>query len=210
MVRRGQVLLVVAVAVGFVAAVYLFFRANYEHNKRLRVVESGRFYRSGQLTAAGFADAVRRHKIRTLVNVQDDRPDPDLALDSFSGRTIKESELCERLGVRYVWLRPGLEPRSSPGGPRPAVLDEYLALMDDPTAYPVLLHCKAGLHRTGVLCAVYRLEYQGWTREAAFRELKGHGFGDAACTEANDYVWQYVLGYAPRSGRPRADVGGTE
>jgi hypothetical protein len=209
MSRRGQVILVAAFAAAFAAGLYLFFRAAYEHNKRLRVVEPGRFYRSGQMTAAGFTDTVRRYKIRTIVNVQDDFPDPDLPLGPLSFGTIKESELCDRLGVKYVWLEPDLQPRSTPGGPRPKALDKFLALMDDPESYPVLLHCKAGLHRTGVLAAVYRMEYQGWSPEAAFRELKAHGFGDVACTAANDYVQQYVLGYRPRppvpAGLRRAD-----
>ena len=59
----------------------------------------------------------------------------------------------------------------------------------------MLIHCKAGLHRTGILTAVYRMEYEGWTPAQAYRELKAHGFGDWACTSANDYVNEYVLQY---------------
>jgi tyrosine-protein phosphatase SIW14 len=203
MTRKGQIVVVAAFIVLFVLGCYAYFRSVYEHGKRLRVVAPGRFYRSGQMTAAGFRDAVARYKIRTIINVQNDFPDPDLLLHSFSRATIKESELCRQLGVHYVWLSPDLQPRSTPGGPRPVVLDEYLALLDDPDVYPVLLHCKAGLHRTGVLSAVYRMEYQGWSRQSAYRELKAHGFGDTACTCANDYVGQYVLDYKPRRTRTR-------
>jgi protein tyrosine/serine phosphatase len=73
--------------------------------------------------------------------------------------------------------------------------------MDDPTNHPVLIHCRAGLHRTGVLTAVYRMEYEGWSTREAFNELKSNGFGDSACTSANEYVSQYVLAYRPRSSR---------
>jgi hypothetical protein len=41
------------------------------------------------------------------------------------------------------------------------------------------------------------MEYQGWTRAEAYREMKGYGFGDFACTSANDYVYEYVLTYQP-------------
>jgi protein-tyrosine phosphatase len=71
--------------------------------------------------------------------------------------------------------------------------------MDDPANYPVLIHCKAGLHRTGCLVAVYRMEYEGWSPTEAIAEMKDLGFGDAACTSANDYIQQYVLTYQPRN-----------
>jgi protein-tyrosine phosphatase len=61
-----------------------------------------------------------------------------------------------------------------------------------------LIHCRAGLHRTGVISAVYRMEYDGWTPQEALRELKDHGFGEFASTAANVYVQQYVLTYQPR------------
>ena len=71
--------------------------------------------------------------------------------------------------------------------------------MDDPANYPVLIHCKAGLHRTGILVAVYRMEYEGWTPQAAIRELKDNGFGEFVCSSANNYVQEYILTYRPRS-----------
>ena len=97
-------------------------------------------------------------------------------------------------------------PRRSEGVRRPAVLEEFLALMDDESTYPVLIHCKAGLHRTGVLVAVYRMEYQGWSSREAFEELRDHGFGAWVCTSANDYVRQYVLNYRRGVRRPAAEA----
>jgi protein tyrosine phosphatase (PTP) superfamily phosphohydrolase (DUF442 family) len=180
-----------------VAFSYVFFRSVYEHSRRLRVIDPGRVYRSGQMTAEGFADAVRRLGIKTIINVQDDFPDPDISHSYWDRSTIKESELCWQLGVRFVFLEPDLISKWSPPGARPAGIDQFLQLMDDPSVYPVLIHCKAGLHRTGVLSAVYRMEYQGWSRAEAYRELKAHGFGAWVCTDANEYVKQYVLSYTP-------------
>ena len=77
------------------------------------------------------------------------------------------------------------------------MIEEFLTLMDNPGTYPVLIHCRAGLHRTGVLAAVYRMEYQGWGPAAAFRELRRHGYGETNSTTANDYINQYVLSYRP-------------
>ena len=156
-----------------------------------------RFYRCGQLTVGGFTEAVEKFGIRTILNVQDDVPDPDLWRGWFDRSTIKESALCRQLGVRYVWLSPDLHSRRK-WDENPKVVDEFLSLMDDETNYPVLIHCKAGLHRTGLLTAVYRMQYQGWPRSEALRELKAHGFGDWAATSANEYVSQYVLHYQAR------------
>ncbi len=61
--------------------------------------------------------------------------------------------MCARLGVRYVFMPPALIHRKQVPEHRPETIDEFLKLMDDPESYPVLLHCRAGLHRTGVLVA---------------------------------------------------------
>jgi hypothetical protein len=187
--------LAVAVAALVTAGPVFFFRIVYVHAKRLREVTPGRVYRSGQMTAGGFADAVERFGIRTIVNFQDEYPDPDISLDYFGTRTIKETELCRRLGVRYVFLRPDLIPRRRVPEHRPRAIDRFLALLDDPSTYPVLLHCRAGLHRTGVMVADYRMEYEGWTPQQALEELRDNGFGLWVSTSANDYITQYILTY---------------
>ena len=85
-------------------------------------------------------------------------------------------------------------------GPRRRLkaIDAFLALMDDPDNYPVLVHCRAGLHRTGVLIAMYRMEYDGWSSFEALEELRGHGFGRMNSYAPNEYIWQYVIAYQPR------------
>jgi len=189
----------ITIIVGIVGvAPVLFFRLVYGHEKRLRVVEPNLLYRSGQMTAQGFTDAAEQLHLKTIINLQDDFPDPDLALGFFDRRTIKESMLCRQIGVRYVFIGPDLVWRKQVGTDRPEAIEHFLAVMDDPDSYPVLIHCKAGLHRTGVMAAIYRMEYEGWAPSQAVREMKRHGFGEWACTSDNDYVLQYVLTYKPR------------
>jgi protein tyrosine phosphatase (PTP) superfamily phosphohydrolase (DUF442 family) len=178
-----------------VVAPIVFYRAVYAHDKRLREVTPGLVYRSGQLTAEGFIDACRSLGIKTIINLQDDFPDPDLFYGFLDWRTIKESELCRMIDVKYVFIGPDLTWRRRVGRDRPEAIEQFLAVMDDPANYPVLLHCKAGLHRTGCMAAIYRMEYEGWTPQQAVREMKANGFGEGACTSDNDYVLQYVLTY---------------
>ncbi len=196
--------LVAAIVAVIGVAPIVYYRNVYTYAKRLREVDPGRLYRSGQMTAEGFIDAVHRYGIRTIVNVQDEFPDPDLDWNFWGGETIKEHALCESLGLRYVFIAPDLTLRRQVGTCRPAAIEEFLAVMDDPNNYPVLLHCHAGLHRTGVLAAIYRMEYQGWTAERAWQEMRAHGFGPWAGSAVNDYVRQYVLSYRRGVRRPPA------
>ena len=171
---------------------FYYYRWGYTHSKRLRPVVEGKVYRSGQMTAPGFIEAVDRYHFHTIINLQDEFPDPDVALGYFTSQTVKESELCRQLGVRYVFLGPDLVSRKRVPYDRPPAIDRFLALMDNPETYPVLLHCRAGLHRTGVMVAVHRMEYQGWSHEQAYEEMKANGFADWPCTTANDYITQYI------------------
>lgn len=172
------------------------YRYVFARGKRLREVDPGRFYRSGQMTADGFRDARDLYGLRTVICLRDDDPDPDVRLGFLPGSgTVKESELCRRLGLRFVFIPPDLVPHRTVPARRPEAIERFLAVMDDPDSYPVLIHCNAGLNRTGVLTAVYRMEYQGWSRAEAFRDTLNNGFGRSQCTAANDYIKQYVLTY---------------
>src|SRR6266446_3901083 len=186
----GSVLAVLVTVVPIVQ-----YRWTYTHSKRLREVIPGKFYRSGEMTAPGFREAVSDLGIRTIINLQDEYPDPALPEGYFFGGSICESELCRQLGVRYVYIPPDLIPRRLVPVMRPADIDRFLKLLDVPAVYPVLIHCRAGLHRTGVMAAVYRMEYCGWSPHQAIEEMKWNGFGEWPCTDANDYITQYVLSY---------------
>jgi protein tyrosine phosphatase (PTP) superfamily phosphohydrolase (DUF442 family) len=197
MPRLGPWVLGLGIAAMLTVIPYGYYRWGYTHSKRLREVAPGLVCRSGQMTADGFADAVEHYHFHTIINLQDEFPDPDIRLSYFGKGTIKESELCRRLGVQYVFVPPDLISRKRVPPDRPEAIDRFLALMDDPSTYPVLLHCRAGLHRTGIMVAVYRMEYQGWNREQAIGEMKENGFGEWPCTAANDYLTQYLLTYRP-------------
>ena len=119
-IRWGLIALVVVI-VGVVPIV--FYRAVYSHGKRLREVAPGQVYRSGQMTVAGFRDTIRRLGIRTVLNLQNDFPDPDIQLGFWDKGTIKESEMCRQLGVRVCpdRARPGQPTARVRIGPMPSI-----------------------------------------------------------------------------------------
>ena len=96
---------------------------------------------------------------------------------------------CADRGIRYVRFAPAVW--DSPEGQ--ANLCEFLNLVNDPAAGPVLIHCFAGLHRTGVYCAVFRMECHGWTNADAIAEMYAIGYfqDDPAALE---FLRQYTPG----------------
>lgn len=166
----------------------------------------GKFYRSGQMSESGFRKHLRENGIKMVINLQDEYPDPQLPTGFWDKPHIPESQVCKEENVRYEFLsffgEKGLLPRrdASPEH-RPQVIDDFLKLCDDPNNYPILIHCMAGLHRTGALAAIYRMEYEDWTLAEAVRELRANGYGDRKCTTANDYIYEYLYLYKPRKAK---------
>ncbi|WP_434701355.1 dual specificity protein phosphatase family protein [Pseudomonas sp. D1-36] len=55
-----------------------------------------------------------------------------------------------------------------------------LRTIEDAEAHgPVLMHCKHGSDRTGLVAAMYRIVVQGWSKEDALEEMTEGGFGDS-------------------------------
>lgn len=57
------------------------------------------------------------------------------------------------------------------------VLAALRAIQDAQANGPVLMHCKHGSDRTGLMAAMYRVVIQGWTKEDALTEMTLGGFG---------------------------------
>ena len=191
---------VLAVLVGVPIAHH---RTGYVQHKRLRVVTDGRVYRSGQMTADGFRDAIRRYGIKTVINLQDDNSetdaderDPSLRHSPFDKSKELESEVVVAAGARYLQFDGNSVNAAGTRG-RPKQVDDFLKVLDDEDSYPVLYHCAAGLHRTGWMTAVYRMEYEKRTRAEVLSELRANGFGDFKATDANVYIKLYIFDFQP-------------
>jgi protein tyrosine phosphatase (PTP) superfamily phosphohydrolase (DUF442 family) len=196
-------MLAVLLAIGPPVALY---RYQYVHAKRFREVTPGRFYRSGQMTASGFRELHNRYKFKLFLNLQHEEPDPFLADHWLGSGKIRESELCRELGVRYVLITPDILSPDNRLDLIPPAVDDFLKLLDDESNYPILMHCKAGLHRTGRLTAIYRMEYQGWTSGEALREARANGYGYIMASEFDPYVIQFLENYVPRKDRVKTQA----
>lgn len=163
------------------------------HLRNFRTVRAGVLYRSGQLTPTGLDLVLRVYKIRTVVTLRTVR-DPDHPYpDAW------EVQACAARGARHVRIlpRPWL-PAETGAIPAADAVREFLAVMDDPANHPVLVHCFAGIHRTGTLAAVYRVEYEGWDADAALAELERGGYQPGPARTSID---AFIQGYRRRTAR---------
>ena len=125
--------------------------------KRFAVVEPGVLYRSGRVDPATLPDLVQRCGLRTVF--------------SFTfANDAEEQAACDRLGVRrhYCYLA------GDGVGPDEPYL-RFLEIVADPANHPVLVHCTAGVQRTGGAVALFRMLMQGWTWDAANAEMRAAG-----------------------------------
>jgi protein tyrosine phosphatase (PTP) superfamily phosphohydrolase (DUF442 family) len=121
--------------------------------ENLYLVEPG-LYRSAQPTAEGFR-RLEALGIRTV-------------LDLRGG--IGDAELARATDLRLLQV-----PMTAFGLTHRRVL-AALRILADPVNRPILVHCRQGADRTGALIALYRVVAQGWTKQAALREMDDGGF----------------------------------
>lgn len=68
------------------------------------------------------------------------------------------------------------QPMSGFWTPDDVKVDEILATLNDPSYYPILIHCKHGEDRTGLMIGLHRVFAEGWTSASAYDEMLDYGF----------------------------------
>jgi len=53
---------------------------------------------------------------------------------------------------------------------------EALKILSDRSNRPILVHCQKGADRTGMVLALYRVVFQGWSKQDALREMDEGGY----------------------------------
>ncbi len=132
---------------------------------------SDNLYRSGQPTADALQNLETSHlRIRTIV---------DLSWSRFDGDENRGTGLIYEHIPMIGW----------PLFPKEEQVIKFLQIVTDNQRAPVLVHCQHGADRTGIMCAVYRIAIQGWTKERAVEEMIEGGFGFHGYRDGNVVQW---------------------
>ncbi len=113
-------------------------------------------FRSAQPDAAGFANLAQSLNVKTVIDLRESQTDAAYLSNS-------------KIKPYYV-----------PMNALHITTDEIVAALTLIKAHegegPILVHCQHGADRTGVVMAMYRIIYQGWSKAQAIDEMKNGGY----------------------------------
>lgn len=169
--------LILAVAV--VAAVSVLYLVALQWTGNFHTLVAGEVYRSGQPSSRSIAAYSKTYGIRTILNLRG---------ESKESWYRDEAAAAQRNGIRLINF-----PMSSSSA---ISLQETRALMailrDAPK--PLLIHCKAGADRTGLVSTIYLQQIAGVDEETAEWQLSpiyGHvALPYFSSTFAMDETWE--------------------
>ena len=116
-------------------------------------------YRSAQPSAIGFHN-LAAIGVKTVINLR---------------RSVDDSPLAQGTDLALIHIKITTRYVTDQNGAK--IVLALRALRDAQRNGPVLLHCTHGADRTGMIAALWRMLYQGWSRGQALEELQQGGFG---------------------------------
>ncbi|MFN8791904.1 MAG: fused DSP-PTPase phosphatase/NAD kinase-like protein [Bdellovibrionales bacterium] len=145
-------LLVLILFASFTVKPFAF--ADY-YDPEIPVIElsKGDYYRSSQLVKWQLETAIQKYGIRTLINLRGENPDKKWWQD--------ESAVAQQNGVKHINI--SMSAKRIPS--RENLLKLLEAFRTAPR--PLLVHCQAGVDRTGEASALYAWLYLGRSRAQA-------------------------------------------
>ena len=118
-----------------------------------------RFFRGAQPLESDY-QALKDLGVNTVIDL---RNDP----------TAYEKADVEALGMKYVNI-----PMSGWKSPQQKDVDTFLQLVNNPETGKFFVHCKAGIHRTGVVGAAYRYTKYDWDYDNVYKEMKNYNYSN--------------------------------
>lgn len=157
--------------IGFsILAVILFFGGkeiydmNINHN--FETITEGKVYKSGVIPPEELESYVKKYHIKSIVDLRfpgtkDLKNNPEIPAEL----TAEQEAVAKMKGVNYF-------NNGSDQVPKQENLDLFFKIMDNKENYPVLIHCYHGIGRAEMYSALYRIEYENFTNEAARKGVR--------------------------------------
>jgi protein tyrosine phosphatase (PTP) superfamily phosphohydrolase (DUF442 family) len=165
------------------SGIIAFFPFGYrEIQGNFYAVSEGVVYRSSQLENAALEHRIRQYKIKSILNLRGEHKE--------SHWYQEEVRIARAFGVRhYDYAIPGTREVSD------SDIDQILAIVRD-APKPLLIHCKEGADRTGLIAALYLNQIEKVAALKADEQLSilyGHFPYFWSRTSAMDRTfWRYV------------------
>ena len=159
------------------------FVLNLVAHHNFHVVLPGVLYRSGQMNGAALAQTIRENGIKTIVNLRGKAVGEDWYTAEINASAVG--------GVQHIDF-----PLSATQELNNEEMDKILAILDH-APKPVLIHCKSGSDRTGLIGALYLYSVEGQSAQSAGRQLAvqyGHlpHFLWSGTVAMDKSYWKYV------------------
>lgn len=164
--KPNKALLGVLVIGGILGGGYAAWDSTIKHEfipRNFGVIVEGQAYRSGRLTPSAMRKVVEEHGIKTILDLG--------AFIEGSPKDLEQQRVADELGV-VRFRMPNL---IGDGTGNPNEFAHAVRMINDPRAWPVLVHCGAGAQRTGATVVLHRCLIEGMTVEEAYPEAFNFG-----------------------------------
>jgi len=176
LLRLALLAILIAIAVG---AAFAFLTLRTYH---FATVQSGVLYRCGNRGMAEFSNTVGRVHPKTVVSLIDngelgDPRKPQFAQEAtyLANHHIAQDRIPVKLG----------------GWPSSDDIQQFLAIVDNPTNRPVLVHCAQGVRRTGMFVAAYQESVLHYTPQQAKNAIESFGHNAQTVDDIKTFIDHY-------------------
>lgn len=128
------------------------------------------FEEEGSNFGLSLEDVIKRYKIKSVINLRGPNEDEKWYQD--------EVKMCEKYKINHYSI--GF---SASKLPKKKDLLRVFDILDN-TEYPLLIHCKEGADRTGLISTIYKLHYQKMPLEKALEQLDFIPYGHVSIFSA--------------------------
>jgi protein tyrosine phosphatase (PTP) superfamily phosphohydrolase (DUF442 family) len=156
-IRLRHAAIIVFLGTGTPCATYAAYCGILAVSGNFHTVKAGQLYRSAQLDKAELGTIIDRYHIKSVLNLRG--PNPESAWYKDELAAIREHAV-DHYDVGISAHQP----------PTPEQMARILVILRT-AAKPLLIHCKAGSDRTGLVAALYRYAVAGEPAEQAASEL---------------------------------------